>query len=1069
MERHLTPRSSLATLRREAKRWLAALRAGDPDARARLDRALPDHQGDVTLRAVQRALARELGFAGWAALRAALAARAVSPPDETRDAAVQRLLAAAERGDADAVRAVLGAWPDVVNERAVLAGHTGRRTALHFAMNRDSEAVVDVLLERGADPNVRDDGDAAYPLHFAAEHRALGIVRRLVEHGADPIGDGDGHELGVIGWATCFGPPGDFGVATYLLAHGARHTIYSAVAMGDAAAVRDILARDPAERERPMDATNRRRRPLHLAVVQRQRASLDELLAYGADVEAVDAAGLTALDQAALDGARDLATRLIEHGARVGLPAAVALGRTADVDRLLAEDPASLRPGGRWARLIVRAAEHAPGDVIERLVRAGASVHVRDDYHTAVDGTHGYTALHAAAFHGNLSAVRVLLRHGADPAAREDRWWGTPAGWAAYAHHDTVRDVILDGAIDVFDAIAHDRRTQLGEILDRDPRALERPFGRYVTGDHTPRSWLDPAWTPIAYAAVYGTAETVRALLARGADLAVRDAAGRTPADLAAAHGRADVAAALGEAVTRPRAPSGSHDRVADFLEWACLDWRTGGGQRVMRMHDADRLVRRHPELARSNLYTAVVCGELEEVRRLVGERPELASAIGGPRSRPPLPYLAAARLSTLAAAGTAVAIARLLLDAGADPNAFYLGGNADIHYTVLTCVLGRGEEQAAMHPAAHELTELLLERGADPFDGQVLYNVFADHASRRWLGDDLVWLLDAMYRHSQRRGRAADWRDPTWPMFALFGAPSLGDEGRRQHGAHFMLEAAVDRNLLGLTEWMLAHGAGPDTPPGTAGAQRSTRTLYQEAMARGHDDMARLLARYGAVTARPAAEGIDAFVEAALRLDRARVAALLGAHPEYREDSRALFAAVAEDRADVVAMLLDAGVSPDVEDVDGGGGRALHLAAYVGAERSAALLLARGAAVDARDERHHAIPLGVASWAQQPRMVELLGRSSRDVWELTHAGCVDRLRAVLGDDPGAARAVGAAGDTPLMWLPDDEERALAVARVLLAAGADPARRDREGRTAREIATGRGLDAVVELLRASGG
>jgi hypothetical protein len=65
-------RRSLDSLKKEAKRWLAALRANDADARARLERALPDAPAAPTLRDVQRALAREHGFPGWTGLRQAL-------------------------------------------------------------------------------------------------------------------------------------------------------------------------------------------------------------------------------------------------------------------------------------------------------------------------------------------------------------------------------------------------------------------------------------------------------------------------------------------------------------------------------------------------------------------------------------------------------------------------------------------------------------------------------------------------------------------------------------------------------------------------------------------------------------------------------------------------------------------------------------------------------------------------------------------------------------------------------------------------------------------------------------
>jgi ankyrin repeat protein len=159
--------------------------------------------------------------------------------------------------------------------------------------------VVARLLAHGADPNVRDEGDAATPLHFAAEKQRLGVIRLLVERGADPDGDGDAHKLGVLGWATAFDnvqPRRD--VIDYLLGRGARHSIFSAVAIGDVAAIR-ALGRDHVERR--MDIANRRRTPLHLAVTKRQPAALEALLALGAQLELVDDRGLTPLDQAALE------------------------------------------------------------------------------------------------------------------------------------------------------------------------------------------------------------------------------------------------------------------------------------------------------------------------------------------------------------------------------------------------------------------------------------------------------------------------------------------------------------------------------------------------------------------------------------------------------------------------------------------------------------------------------------------------------------------------------------------------------------------------------------------------
>ena len=49
-------------------------------------------------------------------------------------------------------------------------------------------------------------------------------------------------------------------------------------------------------------------------------------------------------------------------------------------------------------------------------------------------------------------------------------------------------------------------------------------------------------------------------------------------------------------------------------------------------------------------------------------------------------------------------------------------------------------------------------------------------------------------------------------------------------------------------------------------------------------------------------------------------------------------------------------------------------------------------------------------------------------------------------------------GITPLWWLPDDEEKALEIAQLLLAAGADPARQEqvRKDRRRLGVETGHG-------------
>ena len=78
MQRKLTSSTSLYNLKREAKRWLKALRGGDNAAAERLRTAWPGAPAEPGLRDIQQALAREYGFGGWAKLKEALADRALA-------------------------------------------------------------------------------------------------------------------------------------------------------------------------------------------------------------------------------------------------------------------------------------------------------------------------------------------------------------------------------------------------------------------------------------------------------------------------------------------------------------------------------------------------------------------------------------------------------------------------------------------------------------------------------------------------------------------------------------------------------------------------------------------------------------------------------------------------------------------------------------------------------------------------------------------------------------------------------------------------------------------------------
>jgi ankyrin repeat protein len=513
-----------------------------------------------------------------------------------------------------------------------------------------------------------------------------------------------------------------------------------------------------------------------------------------------------------------------------------------------------------------------------------------------------------------------------------------------------------------------------------------------------------------------------------------------------------------------PPAP-GSPESVANrFLDNACPDHHVRGlPDHARAQHTAMRLLRRFPEIARHDFYTTVVCGDLAGVTRALERNPSLATtrsplspyrAMGGgsgdlyqdlgPKGWDPLLYLCFTRLPLDAVHENAIAIARLLLDHGADPNAYFKAGGS--RYTPLVGVIGEGEENRPAHSRRDELVRLLLDRGAEPYDNQVLYDM--------GFNADYLWYLPLIYERSLLLGRKADWADPEWRML------SMGPYGT---GARWQLEHAIRNNDLKLVEWCLQHGANPNSLP-AADQRFPQHMLYDVAVRMGLDDMAELLVRHGATRVPIQREPIATFVAACLRNDRAEVQRQVSKHPEYQRLPDALFEAVRRDRAAVVEMLLDLGMSPNVEDADKV--RPLHVAAYENAVAAARVLLARGAEVDAVERNYDNTPLGAAVYYENREMIDLLSEHSRDVWALTYLGRIDRLRALFAED--AQRARIRSGDAiPLMWLPPHDERlALAIAKLFVEHGADVTARYADGLTAADRADALGMPEVAAYLRA---
>jgi ankyrin repeat protein len=272
--RTLPPHADLEQQKKQAKELLAAHKRGDAEARARIRAQLPD-KSPIALADAQFVLAREYGFANWRALRDRLEDQAAEwlPPVEQLKRVMHR--------------------PDAATLRRLLERHPALRASINepiFSFDSpalvtvgNDVAVVDVLLEFGADPNRKSSW-----------------------------------------WAGGFHPlyGANAAVAERLIAAGAVVDACAASHLDRIDMLRTLLEEDPTRvHERGGDGQT----PLHFA---RSRDVADLLLDAGAHIDARDVDHRSTAAEWMLDRRAELARYLVERGASADIFLASALGLT---------------------------------------------------------------------------------------------------------------------------------------------------------------------------------------------------------------------------------------------------------------------------------------------------------------------------------------------------------------------------------------------------------------------------------------------------------------------------------------------------------------------------------------------------------------------------------------------------------------------------------------------------------------------------------------------------------------------------------------------------------------------
>ena len=504
---------------------------------------------------------------------------------------------AAKTGNAAVVRALLDAGADA---KALTA--TGA-TALHFAAASGNAASVSALIARGADLDAREPEWGQTPLVFAAARDRAEAVRVLLKAGADPnlrTSVVNLTEAAAVEQAAArkrnevlvsFEPErhrDTAGVQTQSAeAAPARRAppqpkgpftpaqIQAAIDSGRAVYASAAAAKGPVQEE--VDTINGGvpgfaasvggvggLTALHHAVRQGSHAAVLALLDGGANIDARSSVdSTTPLLLAAINGHFDVAMTLVKRGADPNL------GSTAGATPLYAVVNTQWRPRSRYPQ--PHAAEFQKAthiELMEALLRARADPNVRLRQHLwyfaynncgsgncGLENLEGTTAFWRAAYALDLDAMRLLVKHGADPKMPSQRMrpvGGGAGGGEGGGGRGGGRGPAVVAATPEIDSAARAVPPGVGTYPIH--AAAGVGYGNGFAGNshrHVPEGWM-PAirylveelgadvnerdangMTPLHHAASRGDNEMILYLVSKGADVKAVSRNFRTTVDMA--------------------------------------------------------------------------------------------------------------------------------------------------------------------------------------------------------------------------------------------------------------------------------------------------------------------------------------------------------------------------------------------------------------------------------------------------------------------------------------------------------------------------------------------------------
>jgi len=189
-----------------------------------------------------------------------------------------------------------------------------------------------------------------------------------------------------------------------------------------------------------MTRSHHRRTALHHAAAKNRPRIVQLLLGLGADPNATDATGATALTTAVQENADPgMVSALLAARATMDVLTAVNLGRYGEAEAMLRENPSRIGPDGRDTVVLHLAVSKQNVATIGWLLAHGVDVNAKRPMWDC-----NHTALHMTVESAAIDIARLLLDAGADPNIRDDKFNATALGWAHFFGRAELADLLRE-------------------------------------------------------------------------------------------------------------------------------------------------------------------------------------------------------------------------------------------------------------------------------------------------------------------------------------------------------------------------------------------------------------------------------------------------------------------------------------------------------------------------------------------------------------------------------------------------------------------------------------------------